>query len=216
MNTTIIYYTANRERFEHKIVADLLSKAGKIPIVSVSQKPMELGKNICIGDVGYSYLNERKQILMAAETAKTEYVVMAESDFLYPWNYFNFEPKDANIYRYKNVWIMWLNDQRRINFYKKTATSDGAQIVKRRFLIDLLKKYLAPYPGWYRRNNKNVDPRHSPYHHIDFEYIDSEIPCVSIKSQEGLTYLTGVFNDNTKENLPYWGNVNNLRSKFLT
>jgi len=215
MDKTIIYYTANREKFEQKIIDDMLSKAGDIPIVSVSQKPMKLGKNICIGDVGYSYLNERKQILMAAEAAKTEYVIMAESDFLYPYAYFDFEPKGDNFYRWQNIWIMWLTDHKRKNFYKKTATSDGAQIVKRKYLVSLLKKYLAPYPGWYLRNDSKVDPRHSPYHHLDFKTINSDIPCVSLKSKEGLTYITGVHNDNTQENLPYWGNVNELREKFL-
>jgi hypothetical protein len=110
---------------------------------------------------------------------------------------------------------MWLDDQKRRNFYQKKATSDGAQIVRREFMINLLTKYLAPYPGWYRQNDKSVDPRNSPYHHQDHEAVDNENPCVSIKSRQGLTYITSVYDNNTKEDLPYWGNVNKLRSKFL-
>lgn len=215
MNKTIIYYTANRERFEQKIVDDMLSKVGNLPIVSVSQKPMDLGTNICIGDIGYSYLNERKQILIAAKAAKTDYVITAESDFLYPSEYFYFEPKGADLYRYDNIWIMWLDDSKRKNFYKKTSVSDGAQIVKREYLVNLLTKYLEPYPGWYERNNSETDPRHSPYHRLEQELIKGKIPCVSIKSRSGLTYITGVHNDNTEKELPYWGHVDDFRKRFL-
>src|SRR3989344_9360751 len=146
MNKTIIYYTSNHEEpiFEQKIIDDMFSKKGNLPIISISQKPMKLGQNICIGDVGFSYLNSRKQILMATKLATTEYIITTESDFLYPPEYFNFEPTGDNLYRYENIWIMWLTDRKRQNFYRKTAISDGAQIVKREFFIDLLEKYLEP------------------------------------------------------------------------
>jgi hypothetical protein len=219
MTKSIIYYSGNREKpeMEQKIIDDMLSKAGDMPIISVTQKPMNLGQNVCIGDVGFSYLNERKQILMACKLATTDYVITTESDFLYPPEYFDFEPTGDNVYRYYNIWIMWLNDAKRKNFYRKTAPSDGAQIVKREFFIELLEEYLKPYPGWYVKNNKRTDPYHSPYHHVRRENIGGDVPCVSIKSDSGLTYLTGVYNEpeTTKEELPYWGNVDDLRRRFL-
>lgn len=216
MNKTVIYYTSNREEetFEQKIIDTMLKNKGDLPIISVTQKPMNLGHNICIGDVGHSYLNERKQILIAARQAKTEYVITTESDFLYPSDYFNFEPSGHEMYRWENIWIMWLDDNRRKNFYRKTSISDGAGVVKTSFLIDLLTKYLKPYPNWHEKNDKTIDPRHSPYHHVGYELIKSENPCVSIKSNRGLTYITGVYNDDTKDSLPYWGNVNKLRKKL--
>lgn len=217
-NKTIIYYTANREdsAFEQKVIDDMLSKVGDMPIISISQKPMNLGQNICIGDVGFSYLNERKQILMATKLATTDYIITTESDFLYPPEYFNFKPSGDNIYRWENIWIMWLKDRKRQNFYHKTATSDGAQIVKREFLIALLEKYLQPYPKWYEKNDREHDPRHSPYHHVPYTLIHGENPCISIKSNFGLTYLTGVDKtpESTRENLPYWEDVKTLRAKF--
>jgi len=215
MNKTIIYYSGNREKpeMEQKVVDDMMSKAGNMPIISVTQKPMNVGKNICIGDVGFSYLNERKQILMAAKLVETEYIITTESDFLYPPDYFNFEPTGDNMYRWQNVWIIWLQGKRK-DFCHKSSVSDGAQIVKRDFLINLLEKYLAPYPGWYIKNNKETDPRHSPYHHVPYTLIPSENAAVSIKSSDGLTLTTGIDKIKSKD-LPYWGNVNNLRNKFL-
>ncbi|OGH14820.1 MAG: hypothetical protein A2687_00035 [Candidatus Levybacteria bacterium RIFCSPHIGHO2_01_FULL_38_26] len=218
MNKTLIYYTANRENpvFEQKVIDDMLKKAENIPIISVSQKPMDLGRNVCIGDVGFSYLNERKQILIAAKLATTEYIITSESDFLYPPQYFKFKPKGDNFYRWENIWIMWLADRKRQNFYRKRSTSDGAQIVKRDFFVAMLEKYLAPYPGWYEENDRQRDPRHSPYHRVPFTPISQDIPCVSIKSNFGLTYLTGVNNtpEGITKNLPYWGDVSKLRAKF--
>lgn len=68
---SIVYYTSNHEKpeFEQKIIDDLLSKRGDLPIISVTQKPMDLGTNICVGDVGLSYLNARRQMLIG-ETLK--------------------------------------------------------------------------------------------------------------------------------------------------
>lgn len=215
MDKTIIYYTSNREEeaFEQKIIDDMLSKSGNTPIISVSQKPMDLGQNICIGDVGHSYLNERKQILMAAKLAKTDYVIVAESDFLYSPEYFNFEPTGENFYRYEDIWIMWLTGKYK-NFHHKRTISDGAQIVKRDYFVNLLEKYLEPYPNWYEKNDRERDPRHSPYHHVPYALIHGKIPCVSIKTNFGLTFLTAV-DDRTSKSLPHWGNVEALRSKFL-
>ena len=220
MKKTIIYYTSNREdpKMEQKIIDDMLSKSGNMPIISISQKPMKLGQNICIGDVGFSSLNCRKQILMAAKLAKTEYVLCAESDSLYPPEYFNFEPKGDNFYRYFNIWVMWLMDENRKDFYHKIGTYDGAQIVKRKFLIDLLEKHLKPYPGWYISNDRNRKTRapHNPYYEVDKNYIPGENPCIHIKTGNGLQYTTGVDEnpESTRNKLPYWGNVEKLRAKF--
>ena len=219
MNKTIIYYTSNREEeaFEQKVIKDMLSKAGNLPIISVSQKPMKLGKNICLGDVGHSYLNCRKQMLMATKLARTEYVIHTESDILYPPEYFKFKPSGDNIYRYANVWVMWLKDKDRKNFYHKPDTFDGAMITKRDFSIDVLTKFLEPYPGWYSENSRGHKPRHPAWNRIQKSYIYGENPCIHIKTKFGLAYTTGVDEkpESTRKNLPYWGDVEKLRAKFL-
>lgn len=215
---TIIYYTSNHEDpiFEQKIIDDMLSKKGDLPVISVSQKPMNLGQNICIGDVGFSYLNCRKQILIAAKLAKTEYVVHSESDFIYPPEYFNFKPSGDNLYRYDNVWIMELSDRNEKNFYRKRSTSDGAQIVKRKFFIDLLEKFLKPYPGWYLKNNSETDPRHSPYHRIPHTLIHGENPSISMKTGNGISLRTAIKEgpESIRKDLPYWGNVETVHARF--
>ena len=199
---------------EQKVIKDMLAKSGNLPIISVSQKPMNLGTNICIGDVGHSYLNCRKQMLMAAKLAKTEYVINTESDILYPPEYFTFQPSGDNIYRYFNVWVMWLADENRKDFYHKPDTFDGAMIIKRDYCIAELEAYLKPYPGWYGKND--TKPRHAAYNRVRKEYIYGKIPCIHIKTEFGLAYTTGVDEnpESTKKTLPYWGDVELLRKKL--
>ena len=63
---TIIYYTANHisDYFMANTKKQLIRAIGDAPIISVSQKPMKLGKNICVGDIGRSGYNLYKQILI--------------------------------------------------------------------------------------------------------------------------------------------------------
>lgn len=147
-NVTIIYYTSNREdpEFENKIVEGINKVKGDIPVISVSQKPMDFGKNICVGEVGYSYVNAFRQLLIGCKAAKTPFVIMAESDCLYPeTGYFDFNPTQTNvIYSYNNVWIMLKS---RDKFYKKEQTH-GSLIYGREYLIKLIENALDGLPEW--------------------------------------------------------------------
>lgn len=103
----IIYYTDNRLAEPlFSIVQDLLLKI-ELPIVSVSLKPIEFGKNIVVkGSRGYvSYIN---QILTALENSTSENVFFCEHDVLYPKSHFDFIPPEKNIFYYnENVWRWW-------------------------------------------------------------------------------------------------------------
>jgi len=91
---TVIYYTSNREdeRFETKIRAHLLQTIGDTPLISVSQRPIAFGKNICVGDVGRSGHNVFRQYQIGVQEAETPYVCPAESDCLYPSAFFGLRP----------------------------------------------------------------------------------------------------------------------------
>ena len=106
---TILYYTANviKESAAQKIRDSLLKVTeNKFPIISVSQKPINFGKNICIGEIGRSKYNLYKQILIGAREVKTKYVACVEDDVLYSADHFNFRPKDG-IFSYEtNMWFV--------------------------------------------------------------------------------------------------------------
>ena len=59
---TMIYYTANTEdpALENNVRNFLVKQANGIPIVSVSQKPIDFGTNICVGEVGFNHYNGKR------------------------------------------------------------------------------------------------------------------------------------------------------------
>ena len=199
---TILYYTSNREdpEFEEKIRSNILNNAGGLPIVSVSQKPIDFGKNICVGDIGHSYESEWKQILAGARKAKTKYLVFAEADFLYPEEYFSFKPDGKNLYRYNNVWILWKKGS---NAYRRKKYSEGAQIVQRKYLI---KKYEEYFNG----------QGNYPLEGEIYEWFGKN-PCVSFKTGDGVRSNTGTLRGrgNHLRSIPYWGDAVKLMKKYL-
>ena len=94
-SVSIIYCSSNREhpKFEQRIKDNILKVRGNLPIISVTQKPINFGKNICVGNVGVSGFNFFRQSLIACEEAKTKFVISAEADCLYPPGYFQFIPE---------------------------------------------------------------------------------------------------------------------------
>lgn len=225
MTTTILYYTSNREEpsFEAKIIQDMLSKKGDLPVISISQKPMEVGYNICVGDVGLSYVNEWRQILLGCKRAMTDYVIMSESDFIYPPEYFQFEPTGEDFYLWDNVWIAW---RKGVKHYHRKRRSEGAMIMKREFFIDILEKYLSRFPEWTDKTFKElgldtpqVRLNHSPFHNVYKTAVlaHGEHACISFKTGQGCNYKTGVLQgeENQALSLPYWGDINDLKAKFL-
>jgi len=93
-NLTIVYYTSNwldshNPYFLENTKKQLLIAIGDLPLISVSQKPIGFGQNICVGEIGRSHLNLYRQILTGARAAKTKYVAMAEDDVLYSYEHFH-------------------------------------------------------------------------------------------------------------------------------
>lgn len=196
----IIYYTANSEspEFEKRLQGVIIANSGGLPIVSCSQKPMDFGKNICVGDIGNSYDNEFKQMLVAAKESTADYIFFCEADFLYPPEYFAFEPSGEDVCRYDNVWLVF----NRSNAYYRKNYSNGAMICKRDFVVRELEYQLANNIPW-----KDWEP--STYFHGDSA-------CLSFRTGQGLTskgrWMSGA--ENKQRTLPYWGNVVELKQKY--
>ena len=204
--------------FEKKIRENILAVSGGIPIVSVSQKPIDFGKNICVGDVGNSYINMFRQILIGAREATTLYLVMTEADTLYPENYFSFEPAGENSYRYNNVWIVF---KEKLYSYRRKTHFPGAQIIKREYTIKLTEDYLdgGPqwYDGWITNKDKNGKDKKDVFNSIPFELFGNENACISFKTGDAMRKSTNVMHgrENMSMKLPYWGHVSNLRKEYL-
>jgi len=106
---TIIYLTDNSldAQIAELCRAKLLEAAGEIPIVSVSQRPLEFGVNICVGEIGRCWLSLYKQLLAGCAVADTEWVAIAEHDCLYTAEHLNYTPPDAGVFWYNdNRWLV--------------------------------------------------------------------------------------------------------------
>ena len=223
-DATILYYTANVEEpaFEEKIRAALVSIVGghrknALPVISVSQKPIDLGTNICVGEHGACYANEYRQILIGAQAAKTTWLIAAEADCLYPPTYFAFDPPGGDLGRYDNVHILWRNLAYGSAFRKK-RNSEGAQVVRREFLIERLQQAFKGLPEWH-------DPKEDwgipVYRQHEWQFYGActtlDAPSViSVKTGRGVRPTTQVQGGSVPEDeLPFWGSAAALREELF-
>jgi hypothetical protein len=199
MKNSIIYYTSNAENFEDKIRSEFKAN---IPIISVSQKPIDFGENICVGDVGQTYLNAFRQLLIGAKKATSDFVFTVEADCLYPEGYFDFEPTDVNkIYSYDNAWILYKG-----RYFKKDQTH-GTLVYGRKYLIKFLEKCLKGLPKWSRE--KIPFPFYTDH---TFEPFTGE-PVVNIRTGQGVNKKS-MHEHRPVEELPYWGKAEDLVRKY--
>ena len=192
---TIVYYTANREKpeFEGKIIKHLLSVCGDLPIVSVSQKRMDLGFNICVGDIGHSYKNEFRQITLGAQAAKTEYLIFAEADFLYPKEYFEFDPKGEVAYRNENVFVVFTYKKPQgmiLPRYHWKPFSLGTQICRKDYILE-----------------------HGFSEHTPYARYKTKTACISFKTGDSMSRSNVV--GERKLVLPHWGDARDLVNEYI-
>jgi hypothetical protein len=208
---TVIYYTSNREdiTFESQIQADLYQKIGGISLISVSQKPVRFGKNICVGDVGVSDYNIYRQIQIGCLEAKTTYVCTAESDCLYPpTGYFDFRPpEDWTAGHYTNLYILWKGS----HIFNQKAFSLCGLFSNREFLLSRFSRSLG-VKQW----RPNYKPQHPLFHKWkEWTPFQSDIPIINIKTGDGMRIKSGVNTEGRPvKELPYWGSAEELEKKI--
>jgi hypothetical protein len=196
---TVIYYSANNENpeFEQKIMDNIKFQAGNCPIISVTHKPVDLGRNICIGPKPISYSNAFKQLLIGLREATTEFCVACEADVLYPPEYFTFTPPhNDRVYRYDNVWVHFAG---RNKFWKKKF-SEGVQMCGTKHWIESIEKIDSP--SWEPVPLQFIFPN---------EARDTWTgnPAVSFKTRHAVNFKTGYYHNRSIKELPYWGLATN-------
>lgn len=207
---TVLYYTANTEDpvFENRIIADLRIKTKGLPIISVSRKPIDLGTNICVGEVPVSYTSEWKQLLIGLKAANTKFCIAAEADCLYPPEYFSFEPPvEDMMYNYNNIWIVW---KYKGGFWKKTGYCEGAQTCGREYWIERLEPLLPDtWEPYTREHENNLVGKIFPERK---EWTGNAV--ISFKTRDGVSFRTTFSRHSRTENLSYWGSINDVKGIF--
>jgi hypothetical protein len=204
-----VYYTANREdeKFELVIRNQILRAAGKLPIVSVSQKPIDFGFNVCVGDIGVSNQNAHRQFQIGCVVAETEFIHAAESDSLYPPEYFEFIPEDS-AYAYRTpIYLFKLGDNK---FYRKRS-SESATVVGRKCAIDAVEKSLYGRGCWKAALEAGAKVPYT-FPHGNWKPFVLKVPIVNIKTRNQMHGWHGY--DEIVYELPYWGKPNDVTELF--
>jgi hypothetical protein len=142
---TLLYYTANiaPEKFAENVRRHLLETTeNKIPIISISQKPLDFGHNICVGEIGVSIYNEYRQIFEGVKEARTDYIACCEDDTLYNMEHFAHRPEHHVVSYNMNKWLL---DERLI-FFAGTRYSMLGCICGTDFMREILEKRFNKYP----------------------------------------------------------------------
>lgn len=207
---TVVYYTSNREspEFEERIIQELLKSSAGTAIVSVSQRPLNLGKNICVGDVGTSAVNARRQCLLGAREAKTDWVCTAEADFLYPPEYF-LVPRSLQrgIWSYSNIRIVWSNR----GSYRSKRCSDGAVLGRRKDVIRRLERLLHGFPEW---TSERLDSHDTLTLNPGNGFVIGNRPIVTIKTRQGMSWACPFERHSAVPEIEHWGAASDLKRRL--
>jgi hypothetical protein len=183
------------------------STAGDCPIISVSQQPIDFGTNICVGEVGISNQNAHRQFQMGCQAATTEFVHAAESDTLYPPEYFQFIPDEAwSAYR-TPVYLFRLGDNR---FFRKKC-SESATVMGREYAIRAIDKSLRRRGVWRESLEHGVEVPYT-FRHGHWKPFVLDVPIISIKTEHQMHKWHG--HDEIVDELPYWGKPQDVTRLF--
>ncbi len=224
---TLLYYTANTISDAcAKNVREHLLKVTKneFPIVSVSQKPIDFGTNICIGKIGKSQYNCYKQILTGATIVKTKYIACCEDDTLYNHDYFSYRPSSDDVFAYNLNW--WYAEETTF-WHKALELKDTGMcqcICSTGELVRVLKKRFEMYPTSPPANSVSKQRAWQEPGRCDFlfgipnakmEYFRSKKPCLVFNYQGSLGGKRGSWRPQVfVGNLPDWGKASDLWQKI--
>jgi hypothetical protein len=223
---TIVYYTANFiNSFSAEAIRNqLLIAKGDIPLISVSQKPINFGENICVGNIGRSQINIYRQVLIGAKAVKTKYVALCEDDCLYSPSHFTcFRPKDNEFAYNWNRWGLYTWSRPPV-FSNKHRIVLSNCIAPKDLIIETSEERFARYP----------DESQIPLHHFaefgKYEkwmnitrrpvvIFESPEPTVMFSHPEALGFAglgtrKGLGGDRCFE-LPYWGTAKDVLKKYF-
>jgi len=224
---TVIYYTSNREKpeFEARIRKTLWNtiKPLRLPLISVSHKPIDFGENICVGDVGVSSQNVYRQMQVGALAAKTQFVCCAEADYIYPREYFLYRPDSLTMFSIAMpLWVLFAQTGKSRVFALKPRGSEAAMVVGRETLINRVELVLKDVGMW---GNTQTDGKSMPYlidtrRTFDIPGVERNTftvptPLITFKTDEQMHRRTPHdLQTKTRELAPY-GNVHDLIKRYL-
>lgn len=215
---TIIFYTCNRidEGFAQNIRNELFKF--DIPIISVSHKPIDFGKNICVEGLEPCIYNVYRQVLIGAKNATTEFVACAEDDCLYHGDHFAFRPSGNVFYYNANRWR--LRNSEFLFKHRTDVTAPGMWncIAPTELMIETLGKRFEKYPlkgseiAW---GEPGRYERKLGLSYVEALPFKTDIPNITFAHDRSLGGSRRIGpNDIRVKELPFWGNAQELRDRM--
>jgi hypothetical protein len=228
---TIIYYTSNwldthNPYFLENTKKQLLKAIGDLPLISVSQKPIAFGQNVCVGDIGRSHLNLYGQILTGCKAAKTKYVAMAEDDILYSYEHFHTYVPEKDRFAYNmNKWSLFTWTKPPLFSFRTNRKVVNSLIAKRDMLVAAMEERFAKFDKLIKEGQKEEDIIHfwgdpGRYEkHLgvivrETEEFYSTVPNIVFSHPEAFGYLSRgtrkKLGDIKAIEIPYWGRASDV------
>lgn len=147
---TVIYITDN-VLDEHIAVAckyHLLKALGDKRLITVSQKPLDFGDNICVGDIGRSGFSISRQIKVGLDHTDTKFIAIAEHDCIYHEEHFNWIPPDEkNFYYNISCWLLQYNNRKHLEwngmFSYRWRRVQSQLITSREQMLDAMERKIS-------------------------------------------------------------------------
>lgn len=220
---TIIFLTVNRvpERWAtyHKRV--LLEAAKDIPIISVSEKPIDIGRNI-INDGEICYENIYRQMLRAAKLVETPYFAIAEDDTLYHESHFNFQRPEMDEFLFNRNRLSLFTWGEPV-YHWRNRVNNSVFIAPTALAIESLEERFARWPDGFPENivgelgrrmvdrNMKVTERKSVegFSKVSVIQFNHEYGCEERQTRHRKTYGSILMYD-----IPFWGHAKELVKNF--
>lgn len=219
---TVIYLTVNELpeewlNYQQKV---LLESIGDFPLISISRKPMDFGKNV-LQTEPKSLSNIYWQLLRGAKMAETDYIAVAEDDTLYNREHFLFRPeKDTFAYNMSHWSIFTWGEP---IYSWRNRRGNYALIAPRELAVEALEERFAKFPngtpdnitgemgrGMVERNMKITIRKAFDFHTtlpiINFNHDFASDP-LQRRHRKRLGTLRAY-------DIPYWGKASELVKKY--
>lgn len=195
--------------FEENIKRHLLEQIDGLPLISVSQKPIDFGKNICVGDVGISGHNAFRQLQLGVQEAKTKYICTAESDMVYPKEYFDFvPPRDDFFYIAMPLYVLFNQRGFKRKFSPKDRGSESAMVASRDLVLGRMEIMFRGWDMWGPIGGEVFLLRKQKF---EYFYIN---PVITFKTDQNMHRRTPHDAKTKLDEIPYWGNIGDVIRKF--
>jgi len=235
---TLLLATANRlsDETARRIRANLLDVTqGRYPVVSVSQRPIEFGHNLCVGEIGANKYNAYWQLFIGAQAVETEYVAVIDDDVLYAPCHFEHRPPPGVFFYEKNYWFA--QDGKDFFWRVSDRQTRGGGMWGCIAQTETLRANLAARFERFPNDSLTIMPDHKIWwgepgihdgdrlygRHDSYERVESPMPCVVFVHQAamGYTQLSRWHRrygtpapENITERVEPWGTMADLRRQY--